>query len=208
MTKKQKQRAAVAKDVIAQLKAETMIAQAGVYVSGNVLTVAKIGDDLQSLIKEEVTTAAPCEVCAMGACFISAVRLYDKFTVDRQVYNDGDVPSAKLKRKVAEIFTRREMSVIESCFERRDTWLHAKKDILEFNGVQEKSAYAYSSAREDAPIIRQFLSGLVDNDRLIFLMEVVLANPTEQVTMRVVKNTLLRFFIEGKYPNDRKHYRL
>ena len=196
MTKQQKQRKAVALDVIAQIKASTYSAIQGVYTDHEALSNGNVGAELQQVIKKEVTAQQPCEVCALGACFISTVRLYNDFKLTNKVispYDDG-IRSTALKRKVATIFGRREMTVIESCFENGAMSLN-KTDSGDFNQTDENG---------DTSILSRFLGNLLDDERLTFLMEVVLANPRTPLTVQIVKDTLLSFFIEGRYKTERQ----
>lgn len=190
MTKTQKQRLAVAKDVIAQLKLQKFTAKEGVYVDHAAISPANYGAELQTVLRKELTAQKPCEVCAMGACFISSVRLYDEFKLTGKTMEWGNLDQVAIKSKVAKLFTRREMRVIESSFENEGAFikLYGERDEWDNNsgGYQE------------------FLSNLEPTERLIFLMEVVLANPRQQVTLRVAKDTLLSFFLQGRYKAERQ----
>ena len=83
---KSEQRVAIARDIIAQVKAERYQAQTGTYFSlrpgeddpllyGDVVGTL----ELQSLINQQ---GAKCTVCGLGACFASAVRLADNLKVE------------------------------------------------------------------------------------------------------------------------------
>lgn len=74
-------RVAVAKDVIAQLDAKKIIAQAGTYVSitpaANEIVSIEPDDELQAVFAGRV-----CDACALGSLFICAVAKLDDCTAD------------------------------------------------------------------------------------------------------------------------------
>lgn len=79
-------RVQVARDVIEQLNAETLVSQPGQYVEMRVQEVkAEITKDSQ--IKEVFDSLPTCKVCVLGACFVSMVRRYNDITI-----NDLNMP--------------------------------------------------------------------------------------------------------------------
>jgi hypothetical protein len=84
MTKPQ-QRVAIAKDVIAQLKAKKYRARAGTYLTNAKLdSVLKREDDSPDKQLQQVLfskNAGTCDVCGIGALMVSGVRFADKLTV-------------------------------------------------------------------------------------------------------------------------------
>ena len=126
----------VAKDVIAQIKAERLIATQGEYcipyvdgydledwVSGhrnyhlygeeeikNYDEVRAIcNGSFQTLFQEEDVT---CEVCAIGAVFVSFVNLYNEVTVDEIV-----MTSRGMLAKLSSVFSNTLMRTMERVFE-------------------------------------------------------------------------------------------
>jgi len=195
MTKQQKQRLAVARDVIAQTRLDTYKVTPGIYVEHDEVKERNIGSELQTILKKGLSSEQPCEVCAMGACFISTIRLYDDFKLRDNSFQWGQIDPSKLKAKVSQIFTRREMGVLESCFEQSGGWLKTKADRAAFGGGDDSDT--------DGKVFREFLNDLSPDARLIFLMEVVIENPKQQVTVQIVKDTFLRFLLAGRYAENR-----
>ena len=93
---KNEARVAIAKDVIAQIRAKKYKAKNRTYVDFKPKTGIKkkefftekdveTGKDLQDVIK---TRMESCQVCAKGALFVSAIRKFDNFAVeDGMLYN-------------------------------------------------------------------------------------------------------------------------
>jgi hypothetical protein len=114
ISKRNQMRIAIAQDILLQVLYETFDPSPGTYVrfgGGDSI------DILQTLSNEAaagaVKTRAPkCEVCAIGAMFVSAVRLFNKF--DAGTYSGDDW---EMRRRLAEFFTRDEMLEIEAFFE-------------------------------------------------------------------------------------------
>lgn len=63
-------RVAIAKDVIAALKSRQVAASSGVWVDLKKTPNWDVGTELQPVFQQ-----ATCEACALGACFVSAVKL-------------------------------------------------------------------------------------------------------------------------------------
>src|SRR5216684_1681623 len=122
MTKyKIRQRRAIARDVIAQIKARHYSAESMVYVGWelvNIIEDAPPDANLQTLLKKKITKNNPCRVCGLGACFISAVRLYNDAPASiLQQSGYSYFSTKKLRRKLDQFFTRREQGLIEASFE-------------------------------------------------------------------------------------------
>lgn len=136
MTKAEK-RVAVAKDVLAQIKAKKLKAKSGVYVRAKLSFVPKGGEDVQTLLKQGQITS--CSACALGSAFLSYARLYDNVKVERYgefrperdtfSYNDAtgeyglaasilaDRPNVTL----GPLFGRPQMELIEQAFEAKNS---------------------------------------------------------------------------------------
>src|SRR5689334_23260479 len=82
-------RVAIAKDVIAQVKAGRLRPKVGGFLKG-IPTNAKDEDDLRDVLKGQT-----CEVCAVGGLFVAALDRKNSITVDEVVHhadrywNDG-----------------------------------------------------------------------------------------------------------------------
>lgn len=121
MTAAQK-RVAIAKDVIQQIKAEKFIALTGRYFKQCQLP-EKVNQ------KTLLEHTEPCDVCAKGAIFLSAIRKF----------NDYDAPSSttreyEMERKSCEFFTYKQCDKIELVFEGwesgYETWRRIKTPNL------------------------------------------------------------------------------
>lgn len=102
---------AIAKDVIAQIKCRKYTPEAGIYVCGadDNIPVTAIGNkQLQPFLK---AGNLKCEVCAIGAVFLSSVRLFNDFIIPRY-WDDAD-----MKDKLGEYFSFIELRELEASFE-------------------------------------------------------------------------------------------
>lgn len=116
---KAKQRVEIAKDVISILNMINV--QPGTYFEtyedlveydgeGNVTTSQEPQEILQS---PEVLNQ--CNVCALGACFISKVRVANK--CDRESLDNAIGDSEKIRSHLSEYFSNKQIELIESAFE-------------------------------------------------------------------------------------------
>lgn len=121
---------AVAKDVIAQLKANIYKATPGKYVEIHHGDAKKIyGYQLRDRASEvELCKVIPkfeeCHVCALGSAFLSAVKLGDQCKISEAFHYGGSafqtVKAAKVIERGAEVFGRINSALIEAAFERYD----------------------------------------------------------------------------------------
>lgn len=102
---------AIARDVIAQIKCRKYTPELGTYVSGaddNIPTEAIGCEQLQPFLKKK---DLQCEVCAIGAAFLSSIRLFNDFVVP-EYWDDSD-----MKNKLGEYFSPSELRALEASFE-------------------------------------------------------------------------------------------
>ena len=125
----EQKRIEIARDALAQLAAGRFVAEQNTYFSlfsnnhlyseRRELTEPFQGQELRDVIAQFET----CHVCAMGACFASAVRLDDnlKLRVDEGYYarHAQGATASDFNGKLAEFFTDRQLELIEAAFERR-----------------------------------------------------------------------------------------
>lgn len=115
-------RVVIARDVVKQLDAKKIIAEAGVYLSVPIPRLTRINQEILS------GPASPvCRVCALGALFISRIRLFDAF--------DGTTTSLDrfdLICSLQRIFGERRLDTIENFFER-------DADDDRFNDLQDET---------------------------------------------------------------------
>lgn len=125
MTTKAEKRVAIAKDVIKQLELKKLVATPGTYFSISQRVAEKLKPTAQ--LQKELKKIPKCEVCALGACFVSAVRKFNDLTVQEVElgkYNDelGLYTSSDLGRdgttdKLNEFFEPEQLNRIEQAFE-------------------------------------------------------------------------------------------
>lgn len=154
---KAEQRVMIAKDVIAAIKASKYSAEQGTWVDILDYNATKFeeGKELQAVIKDP---AFSCNVCAIGACFTSAVKLGDNckinedMTLDRgvDIGNRGFDKDPVIRR----YFTPAQVSLIECAFELGGGWAGNTSDAAAAFG--EKYDY--------------------DDDRLVAIMENIVKN--------------------------------
>lgn len=104
---------AIAKDVLKRLQLRKLHSTQGCYlgeIPGKELDVA-LDDDAKKHIDE---FEKKCVVCALGAAFLSYIRLYDGLTCDVVQYGARSSMVGSLK----EAFTELELDQIESCYEK------------------------------------------------------------------------------------------
>lgn len=125
---KAERRVAIAKDVLAQLRLERYVATEGVYVDHRVAELASTAPDkpLEKLLPQ----VKSCEVCALGACFLSAVRKYNDVKAgeiddpetfmryDGSMMTEHMFNDTTMRTKLARHFTDAQTGLIESAFER------------------------------------------------------------------------------------------
>lgn len=124
---KEKQRLAIAHDVIEQVKRQRFIGQGGSYVAfENILFAYK------KLQRKLLTSDMSCAVCGLGAAIVSAIRLGNKLSLRPVIYGLG--PHAQLEC----IFDSYQLALIESAFEGDSFGILAFEDNRPFKAYREK----------------------------------------------------------------------
>lgn len=111
--KKEDMRVAIAKDVLKRLKAKKLIAAHGIYASFEKPT--KAGD-----LKSQLQELGSCQVCALGALFVSHVAMNNKYEVSRiDAERRGHDPAraADMRASLGEHFNSEQLMKIEAVFE-------------------------------------------------------------------------------------------
>jgi hypothetical protein len=104
-TKTRKQmRLAIGRDVLQQIAAKRITPLSGTYYSGPSLA----NKDAQNALLD----ALECRVCALGAAFVSRVRLFNSFSTDSREVGRGE-----MQVSLAEFFPLEELIAIEAAFE-------------------------------------------------------------------------------------------
>jgi len=122
MTKTQRRKSVlIAKDVLKQIR--FLNVQQGKYLYFNRLGIMKdknsVGESLQSLLPE-LLKQKECTVCGLGACFLSHVKLYNKFDIDSGILYSKEVNSDQMFPVLVKSLGPRNMALIESAFETSD----------------------------------------------------------------------------------------
>lgn len=108
-----RRKVAIAKDVLLQLAAGKMTATPGVYCR-IYLSKPVTTEDLQT----ELQNLESCQVCGIGAVFVSKVNLANKFKIDHGFGNDRFNPGHEnMVENMSRIFTDHELAQIETLFE-------------------------------------------------------------------------------------------
>lgn len=112
-----KKAVAIAKDVLKRLAMRKLKVEGGTYCFGEIpkgVTIPEQGDAKRHIGKLEKT----CHVCAVGAAFLSHIRLHDR--VDLNEFNIGrnaNIDRDKMAASLDEIFGSENLLRIESAFE-------------------------------------------------------------------------------------------
>lgn len=138
MNQKQRDKSlAIAQDVLEQIK--FMNVDTGAYLETDItLSAETAGKSLQKHMDKLLTKSKPCTVCALGACFLSHVNLFNQFKVPdnltdkRYPHIDGwsgdcDEMFFMLRKSLG----RKNMILIESAFEERDCTDHHTEDLVD-----------------------------------------------------------------------------
>lgn len=122
---KKRQRIAIAKDVLAQLKREKYVAVRGSYVVSYDLDQLSFQEtdehpfDLQEAL---LGNAPECSVCGLGAAFCSMARLGDKVELE-------DVPD--IYEHLEPVFGMHQLALIEYAFEGCDSGYEGNNNLSE-----------------------------------------------------------------------------
>tara|TARA_R110000868_G_scaffold1729_1_gene13860 strand:- start:956 stop:1504 length:549 start_codon:yes stop_codon:yes gene_type:complete len=107
-TKKEK-KILIAKDILANLKLKKYIANSGSYFDK-----ATLGDTIgyESDLQENFNKIENCYCCQLGACLLSSTKFQNKLTPD-----DLSGSNSSSWKQLLNIFTIRELAIMEQCFE-------------------------------------------------------------------------------------------
>lgn len=126
---KAEQRVAIAKDVLAALKAQRLYACTGTWakIGGESpvdLEKLQVGTELQGVFNQANVS---CDACALGACFVSAVKLGNdcKLTEDAKdngefhfyLPSDGGGDRTGMSTTLSRYFDEKQLALIECAFE-------------------------------------------------------------------------------------------
>lgn len=191
MTLKQKNKIAIAEDVIAQIKARKFKPTCGIYVDGTILEGLNEGDDLQAQV-QDLRKGQPCGVCAIGAAFLSCVNLNDGYEIHEADIDYNYIDDSRMRQTLEKFFSEEELSVIESSFECKSDFLY---DIGSNDLADEfENSFDYVAALEE----------LDETARLLWIMQSVI-NLNGDVSLEGFKQQmLLALAIDPKFAGIRK----
>lgn len=123
--KPEKQRVAVAKDVIKQLNDKFLIASEGTYfiLRSEFEDVISVKDvKLDEVLKSAKEKGATCSVCGIGACFASLVNIGDNVLASEafntfSLVGNEDIKDHRMRPLLRKVFPSEQLSLIECAFE-------------------------------------------------------------------------------------------
>jgi hypothetical protein len=156
---REKQRVAIAKDVLEQLRLEHFVANGGSYKtihyeSGKELWNFPLEKSMQTVLKEQAQT---CYVCARGAILLSTIRKGNECTVEDFKYNSDYENGNMIERKH---FHSTELSSIERVFE---NWDNCNKEEQKFADFLTEKASGFGYAEKSNLSQRIRLAGICRN---------------------------------------------
>jgi hypothetical protein len=119
------QRRAIVRDALAQLERGNYLSCSGVYLSHpNIVPNLNLRD-----LFVDSEPQVPCAVCALGACFVSAVRLDDDYVTAGEA--EISLRFGDLYDKLVQFFTPYQIEMIEAAFEIPSTFddFHVANDL-------------------------------------------------------------------------------
>jgi len=168
---KAEKRVMIAKDVLAQIKANRYIAESGTWVDANWNIRNEIDgtESVQKLFADR--TIETCNVCALGGLFMSCTNLNNNTCVSDINYGgegteigeriqDGDTLSNGLNK----IFSKKQLQLIEVYFEKGDGWFGEDGYTGNYIGEDSRHVEYFNDAYPD------------DDERLVEIMKNIVAN--------------------------------
>jgi len=158
---REEKRVAIAKDVLAQIKAKRFEARCGIYVSGK----AEPGST------KEPFAAAPkeikkCNVCALGSLFMAKGDLVPN-TLDRLEIYDGFIGSERPAEQLGAYFSQDQLDLIESAFEGAD-YSH---DGTSYREIVVDRFYGWEASQEDQNELLKCIMANIVRNRGTFVIE-------------------------------------
>lgn len=164
---KEKQRVAIAKDVIKHLSVGFYKAKSGTY-----LMITKTQTDMGNTRNKQVdelligikNTGGQCAVCGIGSCFASLAILGDDIAKPKDFDADmyDEIYDDSMRPKLRKVFDRQQLQFIEAAFERTD--LHIDKEHTRLRDIDLVPAVRFG---------KRFRS---DRGRLLAIMKNIIKN--------------------------------
>jgi hypothetical protein len=155
----------VAKDVLAHLHVYRPIR--GKYIAGYLPRIENADADMSEYLSD---FESRCDVCALGACLLSKVRLYDNVPVRAVIwtnygvrgYEIVDVSGSAVKNNLDDVFSRLQLAMIESAFEQRvmSPAVSSSEESMRLQ-ASVKFGLRYENARER---LQAIMENIIDYD--------------------------------------------
>lgn len=164
-------RVLIAKDVIKQLNTEKLIAHLGFYISNEIFELLDYNHEAD--VKKKYSKIKSCEVCALGACLLSATKFGNQLKL-------GDLKDVLLKENqnadklLASIFSKNQMLMIETAFEGSNGLKYAHDvlgESLDKEQIIKCVNFRYSYVKDD-----NFISEENRKQLLIAIMQNIIKN--------------------------------
>lgn len=167
MTRAEK-RVAIAKDVIKSLKLKKYIAEEGLYVEFDNFSEFKPEESVQTILRSK--KAPVCNVCALGACFLSMVKFENKVTVldleqkgfDSHKENKKS-PNSAFRGRLEKYFSKKQLGIIESVFESSFSYSNRAGLPEEISNKAASYAYVHDLYGDDDEKLIHIMENIVKN---------------------------------------------
>lgn len=123
--KPSQQRVEVAKDVLKQLELKFLKAERQTYfaVSGLKKDIENPSDKLDQVFDQVFKSRGKCNVCGIGACFVSMVKLGNSIAtkqvgINGYIENGDSIDDDDMRKLLENVFSEDQLSLIECAFER------------------------------------------------------------------------------------------
>ena len=154
-------RVLIAKDALALLKKEALMACAGGYlvIRGKSFPFSVDDEDEDKQVADIVSEAPVCEVCAIGAAFVASVRRFDRLKI-RDFYADPD--RYDYTRYLGQFFSQAQLDLMEIAFEGTHIGV---ANVPEREFLRAQSFYLHYATPERAPErLEAIFRNIVKND--------------------------------------------
>jgi len=141
-------RVAIARDALKQIKAQKLEINTGVWCD---IEMEEVYPDVEKLDAQALflgRAAVPaiqptCRTCALGACLVSSVRLFDDFKL-----KTSDLDVDEIYKQLKKFFPVGQLLLIESAFEQRD-WTDRSTSARHGQNVEKHITEAENTTAEN-----------------------------------------------------------
>ena len=180
------QRIAIAKDVIASVRSGQYEASPGTYFSTFGIPDDAVGKELQTFLKKGVE----CNVCVLGACFASKVKIANNYKLRSHADFRGEVDFDRIndeaRFKLGSVFPVRHRDLMESAFEQSD--MHESDDSADYDRIQEAIEFGNRYA-DPAERMIAIMTNIIHNGGTFEPNEAKDKTPWHKVSVKVQPDT-------------------